>query len=55
MARSNTPAIAIAARGLVTLASRPHTAVRAAIVALLVTDHADRVRATRSFAVCSSR
>ena len=42
------PAIAIAVRGLVTLASRPHRAVRAAMVTLLVTDHADRVRATRS-------
>ncbi|MDT7751048.1 MAG: hypothetical protein QOD96_4710, partial [Pseudonocardiales bacterium] len=27
------------------LASRPHRAVRAAMVALLLTDHADRVRA----------
>ena len=49
------PASAIAARGLVRLASRPHSAVMAAMVALLLTDHADRVRATRSGAVCSSR
>ncbi len=38
------PAIAIAVRGLVMQASRPHRAVRAAMVALLVTDHAERVR-----------
>jgi hypothetical protein len=49
------PAIAIAVRGPVMLASRPHRAVRAAMVALLVTDHADRVRATRSFPVWLSR
>ena len=49
------PAIAIVARGPVMLASRLHTAVRAAMVALLVTDHADRVRATRSVAVWWSR
>jgi hypothetical protein len=49
------PATAIAVRGLVIVASTPHRAVIAAMVALLVTDHADRVRATRSGAVCSSR
>jgi hypothetical protein len=49
------PAVAIATRRLVRLASRPHRAVRTAMVALLVTDHADRVRATRSAPVCSSR
>jgi hypothetical protein len=37
-------AIAIAARGPVMAASRPHRAVRAAMMALLVTDQADRVR-----------
>jgi len=47
--------MAMAARGLVMLASRPHRAVRAAMVRLLVTDHAARVRATRSVSVCSSR
>jgi hypothetical protein len=49
------PAIAIALRGPVMAASSPHRAVMAAMVALLVTDHADRVRATRSVGVCSSR
>jgi len=48
--RISRPANAIAARGLVMLASRPHRALRAAMVALLLTDQADRVRATRSVA-----
>src|SRR6202041_1891279 len=48
VASINTPAIAIAMRGLVTPASRPHSAVSAAMLALLVIDHADSVRATRS-------
>ena len=43
-----TPAIAIAVRALVRVASRPHRAVRTAMAALPATDHADRVRATRS-------
>jgi len=47
VASRKTPAIAIALRGLVALASRPHRAIKAATVALLVIDHADRVRATR--------
>jgi hypothetical protein len=51
----STPAVAIAVRGLVMLAMRPHSAVKAAMVALLATDQADRVRATRSVSVCSSR
>jgi hypothetical protein len=51
----SSPAIAIALRGLVRLASRPHRAVRAAMLALLLTDHADSVRAIRSWSVCSSR
>jgi len=37
VARSSRPAIAIAARGLVMLASTPHAAVRAAMAALLLT------------------
>jgi hypothetical protein len=45
------PAIAIAVRALVRCAKRPHRAVMAAMVAVLVTDHADSVRATRSVAV----
>ena len=51
----STPATAIAIRGLVTLASTPHRAVSAAIAALLLTDQADRVRATRSAGICSRR
>jgi hypothetical protein len=51
VARRRRPAIAIPVRGLVTLASSPHRAVSAAMVALLVTDQADRVRATRSAGV----
>jgi hypothetical protein len=53
--RIRRPATAIAVRRLVTAASKPHKAVKAAMVALLVTDHADRVRATLSVRVCSSR
>jgi hypothetical protein len=49
------PAIAIAARGPVMLASRPHRAVSAAIVTLVLTDHADRTRAVRPESVCSNR
>jgi hypothetical protein len=36
-------------------ASTPHKAVSAAMVALLVIDQADKVRATRLVAVCASR
>nr|WP_309240075.1 hypothetical protein [Actinomadura sp. J1-007] len=55
MARTRTPAIAIAVRGPVAAASSPHTAVMAAMDALLVTDQADRTRATRPASVSSSR
>ncbi len=48
-------ATAIAMRRLVTLASRPHRKVSVAMLALVLTDHADSVRATRSVLVCSSR
>jgi hypothetical protein len=41
----STPAIAIPARGLVRLASTTHSAVNSAIVALLLTGHADKVLA----------
>ena len=47
VASRSRPAAAIAVRVLVTAASRPHSAVAAAMATLLVTDHADRVRATR--------
>jgi hypothetical protein len=47
VARISMPAIAIAIRGLVRLASTPHSAVSTAIVVLLLIDHADRVRASR--------
>jgi hypothetical protein len=49
VARISTPATAIPILGLVRPASTPHKAVSAATVRLLVTDQADRVRATRSF------
>ena len=55
VARISTPAIATAVRGPVRLASTPHSAVNTAIVVLLLIDHADGVRATRSFSVWSSR
>jgi hypothetical protein len=55
VAKMRTPATAIAVRGLVMLASRPHRAVRAAMVRLVLTDQADRVRATRSLSVWLSR
>jgi hypothetical protein len=55
VASRSTPASAIAVRRLVTLASRPHKAVITAMVRLLLTDQADRVRATRSAGVWSSR
>jgi hypothetical protein len=55
VASSRSPAIAIATRRLVMVASRPHRAVRTAMLMLLLTDQADRVRATRSGAICSSR
>jgi hypothetical protein len=42
-------------RGVVAAASTPHAAVIAAIAALVLIDHAVRVRATRSGAVCWSR
>lgn len=42
LARRRRPAIGIPVRGLVTLASRPHRAVSAAMVMLLLTDQADR-------------
>ncbi|GDY49563.1 hypothetical protein SVIO_001860 [Streptomyces violaceusniger] len=45
----------MAVRGLVAAASRPHRAVTAAMAALLLTDHAVRVRATRPGSVWSSR
>lgn len=51
VARISTPAIAIAVRGLVRLASTPDSMVNTAIVVLLLIDHADRVRATRSLSV----
>ena len=50
-----TPAIAIAVRGPVMPASRPHRTVRLAMVRLLVTDQADKVRAIRSVSVWLSR
>jgi len=49
------PAIAILVRALVTLAGSPHRAASAAMVALLLTDQADSVRATRSAGVWLSR
>ena len=49
------PATAIAARGPAMPLRRPHSPVMAATVALLVADHADRVRAIRSVGTCSSR
>jgi len=49
------PATVMAVRGLVAPASRPPSALRTAIAALLLIDHAVRVRATRSDGVCSSR
>ena len=55
VASKSTPAVAIAARGPMMLAKNPQRAVKSAMVALLVIDHADRVRATRSVPVCSSR
>lgn len=51
LASIKAPAIAIATRRLVMLASRPHRAVIAAMVTLLVTDHADRVRVMRLVSV----
>lgn len=48
VAMARTPATAIAARGPVTTASRPHRAVSAAMAALPETDQASRVRAARS-------
>jgi hypothetical protein len=50
-----TPAIAIAVRALVRVASRPHRTVRTAMAALSATDHADRVRETRSVGTWLSR
>ena len=47
--------MATASRGPTTLASSPHSAVMAAIATLLVTAHAESVRATRSGGVCSRR
>jgi len=55
VASSSTPATAIAARGPVSAASRPHTAVKPAVEALPVTDHAASTRATRSAGSCSRR
>lgn len=49
-----TPAAPIAARGPVTAASRPHSAVKAAVVSLAAIDQADSVRAARSVGTCSS-
>ncbi len=55
MPSSSAPATPIAARGPVNVASRPPSAVRAAIEALVLTDQADSTRATRSGGLCSSR
>jgi hypothetical protein len=52
-ASKSTPAIAT--WGLLMLANKPRRAVIAAMVRLLVTDHADRVRAIRSVSVWTSR
>ena len=51
VASMSTPATAIAMRGPMTAAKAPHSAVMPAIAALLVTDHAASVRATRSAGV----
>ena len=45
----------IAVRGPTTSASRPHSAVSAAILVLVLIDHADSTRATRPVSVWSSR
>ena len=49
------PATAIAIRGPARLPSRPNRAVMTAMLVLVLTDQADRVRATRSGAICSRR
>jgi LysR substrate binding domain-containing protein len=46
-ARISTPTLAIPVRGLVRLATTPHSAVNTVIVVLLLIDHADKVRAAR--------
>jgi hypothetical protein len=51
----SSPATVIAVRGLVASASRPPSALKMAMEALLLIDQADRVRAMRSLGVCSSR
>jgi hypothetical protein len=52
---SSAPATPIAIRGPVTVASSPPSAVMTAIEVLVLTDQADRMRATRSGGLCSSR
>jgi hypothetical protein len=51
----SSPATVRAVRGLVMSASRPPSAVQMAMAACWPIDQADRVRATRSWGVCSSR